>query len=480
MMSRICYILTVLVFLLASCAGGHPDVPQKYVEGSSLPLLYPDYTDVVLPSNIASPTFMVDDKSVEEVVAEVNYDGKTETFGRGRKVIIGQKDWNVIRDASIGQSIEVTLYTLKSGAWTKHPAFSISIAEDDIDPWVSYRLIEPSYVTYNLIELSQRSLTDYEEITFADNRATRLTGQTQCLNCHSYQNYKTDNMLYHVRGKGGGTMLKYKGNSRLMTELKQEGMISNPVYPSWHPTLPLIAFSANKTGQLFHTQDPAKVEVQDTESHLALYDIEKDLMIAIDADSTDLETFPTWTPDGKRIYYTSAHVEENTQLWMTEHYKDLHYDLYYRDFSEDSHSFGSRNLVLNMSKQGKSATLPRVSPDGKYLAFASGEFGCFHIWHRDADINVLNLESMIVDTVPAVNSTLAESYPTWSSNGRWLFFASRREDGNYSRIYISYFDREGKAHKAFALPQPDPEYGRLLMRSYNRPEPMTEPVELFK
>lgn len=53
--------------------------------------------------------------------------------------------------------------------------------------------------------------------------------------------------------------------------------------------------------------------------------------------------------------------------------------------------------------------------------------------------------------------------------------ASRRVDGNFSRVYISYFNN-GKPEKAFLLPQEDPEQNTLRLKSYNRPEFMVEPV----
>lgn len=466
-MYRINTILITLLFVLSACTK-HPSVPTTFAESNAFPQITPDYTDVVMPCNIAAPTFMVEDADV--VVAEIAYHGGKTTYGDGNKVLIDADEWKEICRTSAGENIAVTLYAKQGKTWTKYKTFDITIAEEEIDPYVTYRLIEPSYVAYDLIELCQRSLTDYDERPFADNRDSRRQGQAQCLNCHSFQNYQTDNMLYHVRGKNGGTMLRHKGEMRLMTQLRQDSMISNPVYPSWHPTLPLIAFSANKTGQLFHTQDVQKVEVQDTESHLVLYDVENDKMHQIASDITDLETFPTWTPDGTRIYYTSAKVEENTDAWMTDHYKDIHYNIYYRDFDAATLSCGERQLVCDMDSANESATLPRVSPDGRYLLYAAASFGCFHIWHTDADIRIIDLETGESRALDAMNSERAESYPSWSSNGRWIMTASRRDDGNYSRIYISYFDKDGNAHKAFALPQADPEHGKMLMRSFNRPE----------
>jgi hypothetical protein len=71
----------------------------------------------------------------------------------------------------------------------------------------------------------------------------------------------------------------------------------------------------------------------------------------------------------------------------------------------------------------------------------------------------------------------SDSYPSWSSNGHWIMVASRRGDGNYSRVYFAYF-KNGKVGKAFLLPQEDPEHNTFLLKSYNRPEFMVEPVKI--
>ena len=76
----------------------------------------------------------------------------------------------------------------------------------------------------------------------------------------------------------------------------------------------------------------------------------------------------------------------------------------------------------------------------------------------------------------AANSGQVESYHTWSSNGRWIVFSSRRDDGSYTRPYICYFDAEGRDYKPFLLPQEDPEHNLLRMKSYNIPEFSRKPV----
>ena len=75
------------------------------------------------------------------------------------------------------------------------------------------------------------------------------------------------------------------------------------------------------------------------------------------------------------------------------------------------------------------------------------------------------------------NDGYSDSYPSWSSNSHWIMCASRRDDDNYSRIYFAYFNN-GKVEKAFLMPQEDPEHNTFLLKSYNRPEFMVEPVKI--
>lgn len=58
-----------------------------------------------------------------------------------------------------------------------------------------------------------------------------------------------------------------------------------------------------------------------------------------------------------------------------------------------------------------------------------------------------------------------------------MIFSSRRDDGSYTRPYITYVDADGNDSKAFVVPQEDPGYYRMLMKSYNVPEFMVAPVK---
>ena len=125
-----------------------------------------------------------------------------------------------------------------------------------------------------------------------------------------------------------------------------------------------------------------------------------------------------------------------------------------------------------------SATLPRVSANGRYLMFTMGEHGVFHIWHHDADLWMLDLQTGEARAMNELNSPDTESYHSWSSNGKWVVFSSRRDDGNYTRPFITHIDTNGKGTKPFELPSKNPDYHRQFLKSYNVPEFMKGPVTI--
>ncbi len=468
-------ILLLFALLLTAC-GGHPDVPTNYTKSNSMPAIYPDYVDVTIPSNIAPLNFMLTDEAYTDCVARLtSADGKSLTYGDGRKVLIDKEEWNTMLKASAGKAIDVEVFGKKDGAWIAFKSFKINVAKEEIDPYISYRLIEPSYVMFDKMNISQRQITSFEESEIFNNKVSCDAKKGQCINCHSYQNYHTDNMLFHVRVTHGATVIVSDGKLTAVN-LKRDNTISAGVYPAWHPTEKLIAFSTNHTAQEFHTTNKNKVEVFDTASDLILYDIKNDKVLPICSDTTRLEVFPTWSPDGKWLYYCSA-ADSIKGVTIKKTYNKLHYNIYRKSFDAKTLSFGEEELVYDAVEKGRSCSLPRISPDGQYLVFAEGEYGCFNIWHYDADIVMINLHNGLPMDLKAMNSNRADSYPSWSSNGKWLMCASRRDDGNYSRVYFSYFDGK-KMHKAFMLPQNDPEHNELRLKSYNRPEFMVEPVKI--
>lgn len=474
--------IATIATLLTAC-GQHLTVPSNVQMVSRLPKIYPDYTEVTIPANICPMNFAVQEGE-SEVRARFTFPGGEYIYGENQKILIDETQWQEMLDSAKGKEIKVEVFAKIGDTWKGYQPFNIYVAEDSIDEYISYRAIQPSYVAYEKLSINQRNLTNFDEREIYNNMSVSTEEVGQCINCHSYKNYKTDNMLFHMRQGLGGTMIVSNGELKKI-DLKTDETLSAGVYPAWHPTHNLIAFSTNKTKQSFHTKDLNKIEVQDSESDLILYDVDKNEVSIISELDDELEVFPTWSPDGKKLYFCSAHFEYyNDSLErsaeMIQRYKEVKYSLYSVDFNPDTKDFSNVQMVYDAASDSinQSVTLPRVSPDGRYILFAQAEFGCFHVWHADADIYMMDLKNKKVQKLDAVNSNRSESYPTWSSNGRWIMVDSRRDDGNYTRPYIAYFDKQGKTHKAFILPQKDPNFYTFYLRSFNRPEFMIEPVTI--
>ena len=464
-----------LCLAMMGCSG--PSVPEVFTESKDLPKIYPDYTNVTIPTNIAPLTFELDE-AVDEMIARYAVGDKELVFeGKAQPQM---DDWRVLTEKAKGGAMTVDVYARRADQWTHYKPFNIFVSPDSIDSYLSYRLIYPSFVDYKTLTISQRCLENYDESVIYDNVLCGLEKDRQCINCHSYQQYNPERMQFHARQNFGGTIIAYDGHIKKV-DMKNDSILSAGVYPAWHPWLKLIVYSTNMTAQSFHTTHHNKIEVYDSESDLIAYDIDKGEVTNLENDANELEVFPAWAPDGKTLYYCSAHFEwKDSALTKVDEIikrsQEIKYNIYRKRFNPETMAFGPRELVFSADSLNKSATLPRISPDGRYLMFALAEYGVFHIWHHDADLWLLDLQTGQARALQEINSPDTESYHSWSSNGKWVVFSSRRDDGTYTRPFFAHIDNNGHGTKPFELPSADPDYHRQFMRCYNIPEFMHGPV----
>lgn len=469
------YIL--LTMCLLACSG--PQVPSQYKESQAEVPIYPDYQDVTIPENIAPLNFELLIQS-DEAVVRLSAAGE-EIVCEGPKIRPDIDDWKALTQKAKGDAISVEVFADIKGQWIHFKPFHIYVSADPIDPWLSYRLISPSYVSYEELTLNQRCLENFDEEAFVDNMLCSTESGGQCVNCHSYQQWNPDRMQFHARQTHGGTLIAYDGKIEKV-DMRHDSLLSAGVYPAWHPTEKLIAYSTNMTMQAFHTAAPEKIEVLDSESDLILYDVNKHEVKTIEQQPNELEIFPTWSPDGKWLYFCSAHFvyqsDSVDRSEITMRANEVKYNIYRKSFDLKTRQFGEREMVFCADTLGKSATFPRLSPDGRWLLFTLGEWDCFHIWHHDADLWMKDLKTGEVRAMNEMNSDDTESYHSWSSNGRWVVFSSRRYDGVFTRPFIAHINAQGQGSKPFELPAKDPDLHRQFLKSYNVPEFMKGPVKL--
>lgn len=442
--------------LLAACA------PSNVTQTGEQAPIYPDYTDITIPSNIAPLNFKLKGSATRTILC---VDGRKFRSSRGGKLRFNEKAWRALMAESEGKTLEIKLLARGKDGWREFAPFTWTVSADKIDPYLTYRLIEPDYEAYNNIVLQQRCIENFRTDDFSDNRVIG----NKCMNCHTYANQDPATSMFYVRGPGGGAILNMDGKLQKLS-IKGEDMISGSVYFGFSPSARYIVFSANKIIPGYHAQSIRRMEVFDTRSDLYVADMKEHRFIRSSAisDPEMLETFPAFSPDGRYIYYCKAPQIDTVTLENIETQK---YSLCRVAFDESTGRIGDKvETIYDAYSEGKSVCHPRVSPDGRFVCISIADYGTFPLWHREADLLMINLETGERIPMTAANSDGSESYHSWSSNSRWLVFASKRDDGVYGKPYFCHVGEDGTCSKSFVLPQKHTEYYDNLLKSFNAPE----------
>ena len=440
------------------------------------PHIRPDYIDAVIPPNIAPLNFLVEEPGTDYAVrVRSAQGGLIDVVSRTARIVIPLSRWRQLLSANRGRKLYFDVCVRRGdGQWARFEPIINTIADADIDGYLFYRLMKPIYILRKNLTIYQRDLQTYEQSVVVSNRSF----QGGCINCHTFAPHHPDRMIVHSRGSEDtpewsgmtvvcqGKVSKVDTRTLVRSGESDRGRIkkSLPAYTAWHPDGSLAAFSANYISQFFHAAGENR-DVFDGESDLALYHVDSNTVTtAPDISKPDrLETFPTWSPDGRYLYFCS------TNPLSIDQYKDVRYDLMRIRYEADSGRWGKVETVLLAEDTGLSIAEPRVSPDGRWVLFCMSDYGSFPAYQPSSDLYLLDLETRQHHRL-ALNSPRCESWHCWSSNSRWIAFASKRHDGVFSRIYFSYIDQEGRSHKPVLLPQKDPTYYDRSIKTYNVPE----------
>ena len=440
-------------------------------------VVHPDYMNVEMPPNIAPLNFDVEGAVADEVTVTLTAPDGNSLSEKGPKVRFPPRAWRGFLVANAGQSV---VGEIRAGRTSL--GFTNKVSRHPISSHLTYRLIPPGYSGFKHMGIYQRNLTTFEERPLFRNAQT---DKRQCVNCHTPNAGDPEQYLFQVRAVDDGTVVVSPKHGRKKIRPVLPGGYQYGVYPAWHPSGDYVAFSCNDTFQAFYLNDPGKVEVMDARSDLFLYRLSDGKVTMIEEDATVFESFPTWSPDGKKLATSSARMpfdelpadgmaRENA---VRETCSELRYDIAVRMFDEKTQTFSPRRILLDAQRSCKSFTFPRFSPDGRWLVFVASLHGMFSIWHREAELYILDLQEQKVRPIDEINSEESESYHSFSKDGHWMVFSSRRDDGVYTRPYFAAFDSErGTFSKPFLLPVEEPDEHTRRQCSYNVPELSEGPV----
>ena len=466
-----CSVVIVLGSWVGSCS---PKAIEKYGEVGREPNMSPDYSGTVIPANIAPLNFRIlEDGQAYFVTVRSDHGRPISIFSKTGQIRILVRPWHALLDANRGRDVFFDIYVQGADRqWRRFRPLANTIAQEDIDETLVFRFMKPAYNWWKDIGIYQRNLTNYDVSVVLHGRS--FGGG--CLNCHSFVGNDPNTMTINLRSAtyGSDTLLARHGTV--------EKIGAKWGYTAWHPSGAIAVYSLNKVTQFFHAGGMEVRDVVDLDSALVCYRVQSQKATCPEelADKERLETYPTWSPDGKYLYFCSAPI-----LWKDrnavppENYEKLKYDLRRIPYDVATDQWGKAETILSAEETGQSILLPRISPDGRFLIFCMCRYGCFPAYQPSSDLYLMDLATRQYRKLP-INSEFSESWHSWSSNSRWLAFSSKRQGGLFTRTYLSYVDSEGTTHKPFVLPQRDPTCYDSLLETYSVPELVKGPITVRK
>ena len=415
------------------------------------------------PRNIAAPKIHWEDLSDNVWMVSVKAPG----WSAPLRVVTDRPQWRP--DASTWESIKAS----GTGEWVElevrgcverdgkrvgdevyvdRRRFRVSPYE--ADPLVVFRFVSPLFHGFKTPDVCYRDISNYDLRMFLPSKGA------YCTNCHSFPNSPAPGsqdlpLAIAVRKSFSG--LRLLGLYDFGTQAGKTLAI-NSFFMCWDAEGKRVAVTS---GQSVLVRSPITLETQ--EFHVVVGDI-----LIVDTETFEttalpgasepefVETFPAWSPDGKTIVFARDKEIGADQVMPVKRYS-----LYKVPYNNGE---GGEITPLKGAADGMSNFAPRYSPDGKWLVFCKGERAS--LVEPTADLWIISTEEGAEARMLECNCDHAtDSHHSWSSNSRWLLFASKRDDGIFARIYLTEIDEEGHASPPVELPALDEP-----MMCYNVPE----------
>ena len=455
-------ILTICLGTVVGC-GRAPDLTSAR-RINRPPQIDPDYTDIVLPPNIAPLNFRIREEKQSYVIWITSERGEAVEVRSGNGTCkIPPGSWRQLLDSARGGPLHYDIFgQAEDGTWGRFERITNTVAEEPIDSHIVYRRLIPNKCRTTIRGIFQRDLESFRESPLMTTR----DGTVRCFNCHTFHQHDPNRFLVHLRNERPAMMLVTDGNTKVIDT--QQGPMFRPMaYASWHPEGNHIAATCNRFISHFPEDAPLYYfQALEKRGDMVVYDVKNNTLHTTPSvfGQEYVETHPCWSPDGKHIYFVRG---KEISVTTPADWSKSKFDMMRIAYDVKTGTWGEPETILAASEQGLSCAFPRPSPCGKYVLHILSEKTTYPIHQESSDLYLLDLATRKNKRLDAVCSDRAESYPRWSSNGRWFTFLSSRRDTMSAIPYLAYFDRQGQAHKPLILPQEDPAFYDTFVETYN-------------
>lgn len=456
----------LIVFNPDALPSSNPTTYREKPRHQYLKIVRP-YDGASFPANIAPPKVRWEDRVNNLWMLSVTapgWDAPVRVITDRREWRYDPQTWNAMKEAGEGWiDLEVRGCQVDNGERIGDQVYvdrvRIKISAYEADPRVVYRMVSPLFHALKTPDIHYRDVATFKTGMF-------LPGKGRyCTNCHSFPNNPSlakEQISMSIAIRQQLVEGKRYRNVGIYNFAKQKGrtLNVNSFFMSWDPAGRKVATTVGRSiiSKPLITLETQEFYVMNADIHIL--DAEADPLTfhplpgASEADY--LETLPDWSPDGKTIVFSrTTHVEGQDP-------SNKRYDLYQVPYNEGQG--GTPKPVIGASHNGRSNYFARFSPDGKWLVFNQADYSA--LVAPTADLWIVSTEPDAVPRKLECNVDYAmDSHHSWSSNSRWLMFATKRDDGIFTRIYLTEINEEGHASAPVELPTTE-----YTMKCYNIPE----------
>lgn len=157
-----------------------------------------------------------------------------------------------------------------------------------------------------------------------------------------------------------------------------------------------------------------------------------------------VHTSAFWSPDGKYLIFSRAEARDpyppgapKPEYANDPREPQIQYDLYRIPFNQGRG--GKAEPVKGASGNGMSNDFPKVSPDGRWIVFVQNHNGL--LMRPDSKLYIVPFAGGKAKLMKC-NTSLMNSWHSFSPNGRWLAFSSKARSP-YTQLMLTHIDARG-------------------------------------